>query len=248
MGRGKIAIRRIENTTTRQVTFSKRRTGLMKKTHELSVLCDAQIGLIVFSSTGKVFQYCSEPLRMEQIIEKYQRATGTRLMERDHPWDEVLHEMQMLRQETLRLEWSIQRSLGGDTSCSPEELAKVEQNLENAVAKVRNRQNELLQQQMENLRRKERILEEENNNLSNWEHRAVVEFQKAAVEANKPMQVMDHHYMPFFEEQPAGSILQLASPVLPQFHSYLQLAQPNIQDSVLDNGMYHTYKLLLKEK
>lgn len=63
MGRGKIEIKRIENTTTRQVTFSKRRTGLLKKTNELSVFCDAQIGLIIFSSTGKLFQYCSQPYR-----------------------------------------------------------------------------------------------------------------------------------------------------------------------------------------
>lgn len=64
MGRGKIAIKRIENPTTRQVTFSKRRAGLLKKTHELSVLCDAQIGLIIFSSTGKLCQYCTEPFRL----------------------------------------------------------------------------------------------------------------------------------------------------------------------------------------
>ncbi|XP_027362432.1 protein TRANSPARENT TESTA 16 [Abrus precatorius] len=228
MGRGKIEIKRIQNTTTRQVTFSKRRTGLIKKTHELSVLCDAQIGLIIFSSTGKMFQYCTEPLRMEQIIEKYQRSTGTRIMERDHPREELFHDIAMLRQETLRLELGIQRYLGEDMGCLQyEELTKLEQELENSVAKVRNRQNELLQQQMENLRRKERIMEEENNNLSNWiqEHRAVLEFQKATVEANKPVQVMDH--FPFFEEQPAGSILQLASPVLPHLHPYLQLAQPH---------------------
>ncbi|CAB4276761.1 unnamed protein product [Prunus armeniaca] len=63
MGRGKITISRIENRTTRQVTFAKRRAGLIKKTHELSVLCDAQIGLVIFSSTGKMFQYCSESSR-----------------------------------------------------------------------------------------------------------------------------------------------------------------------------------------
>jgi len=63
MGRGKIEIKRIENTTTRQVTFSKRRGGLMKKTKELSVLCDAQIGIIIFSSTGKMWQWCTEPFR-----------------------------------------------------------------------------------------------------------------------------------------------------------------------------------------
>jgi len=63
MGRGKIEIKKIQNKTTRQVTFSKRRTGLLKKTHELSVLCEAQVGLIIFSSTGKLSQYCSDSTR-----------------------------------------------------------------------------------------------------------------------------------------------------------------------------------------
>ncbi|KAH9325782.1 hypothetical protein KI387_005960, partial [Taxus chinensis] len=59
MGRGKIEIKRIENSTNRQVTFSKRRGGLMKKAHELSVLCDAELGLIIFSNTGKLFEYAT---------------------------------------------------------------------------------------------------------------------------------------------------------------------------------------------
>ncbi|KAI9075211.1 hypothetical protein K1719_042820 [Acacia pycnantha] len=166
MGRGKIEIKRIENTTTRQVTFSKRRAGLVKKTHELSVLCDAQIGLIVFSSTGKMFQYCTEPFRMEQIIERYQKATGVRIPEHDSRED-ILSEMAMLRQESLRLEMGIGRykaEIMG--SLQYEELSKLEQDLEISVAKVRNRKNDLLQQQLDNLRRKERMMEEENSYLS----------------------------------------------------------------------------------
>ncbi|KAG4908768.1 hypothetical protein JHK87_054884 [Glycine soja] len=222
MGRGKIEIKRIENTTTRQVTFSKRRGGLLKKTKELSVLCDAKIGIIIFSSTGKMREWCTEPFRMEQIIEQYQISKGTPIAERghDHRREEFFHNMAMLRQQTIRLELEIQRYLGEDMrGLQYEDLTKLEQELENSVARIRNRQNELLQQQMENLRRKEH-------------HQAVLEFQKAAatVEASKPMYVMDH--FSFFEEQPAGSILQLASPMLPHFHPYLQLAQPNIQDSV----------------
>ncbi|KAH7281244.1 hypothetical protein KP509_36G037300 [Ceratopteris richardii] len=57
--RGKVKIKRIENATSRQVTFSKRRNGLLKKAHELSILCDAEIALIIFSSTGKLFEYAS---------------------------------------------------------------------------------------------------------------------------------------------------------------------------------------------
>ncbi|KAL5993309.1 hypothetical protein ACLOJK_014233 [Asimina triloba] len=54
---GKIEIKRIENTTNRQVTFCKRRNGLLKKAYELSVLCDAEVALIVFSSRGRLYEY-----------------------------------------------------------------------------------------------------------------------------------------------------------------------------------------------
>uniref|UniRef100_A0A803L776 MADS-box domain-containing protein n=1 Tax=Chenopodium quinoa TaxID=63459 RepID=A0A803L776_CHEQI len=42
MGRGKIEIKRIENPSNRQVTYSKRRHGIFKKAEEISVLCDAK--------------------------------------------------------------------------------------------------------------------------------------------------------------------------------------------------------------
>jgi len=59
MGRGRVVLERIENKINRQVTFSKRRSGLLKKAFELSVLCDAEVALIIFSSRGKLFQYSS---------------------------------------------------------------------------------------------------------------------------------------------------------------------------------------------
>lgn len=59
MGRGKIEIKKIENTNSRQVTFSKRRAGLLKKAQELAILCDAEVAVIVFSNTGKIFEFSS---------------------------------------------------------------------------------------------------------------------------------------------------------------------------------------------
>ncbi|CAD6204302.1 unnamed protein product [Miscanthus lutarioriparius] len=59
MVRGKTELKRIENATSRQVTFSKRRNGLLKKAFELSVLCDAEVGLIVFSPRGKLYEIAS---------------------------------------------------------------------------------------------------------------------------------------------------------------------------------------------
>ncbi|GAA0150615.1 MADS box transcription factor [Lithospermum erythrorhizon] len=59
MARGKFQIRRIENQTNRQVTYSKRRNGLFKKAHELTVLCDAKVSIIMVSSTNKLHEYIS---------------------------------------------------------------------------------------------------------------------------------------------------------------------------------------------
>ncbi|KAK9286853.1 hypothetical protein L1049_015259 [Liquidambar formosana] len=72
MGRGKIVIQRIDNSTNRQVTFSKRRTGLLKKAKELSILCDAEVGMIIFSSTNKLYEYTSTS--MKSIIERYNKV------------------------------------------------------------------------------------------------------------------------------------------------------------------------------
>ncbi|CAN1265058.1 MADS-box protein AGL42 [Linum perenne] len=59
MVRGKVEVRKIENTTSRQVTFSKRRNGLLKKAGELSVLCDAEVGVVVFSQRGRLSEFSS---------------------------------------------------------------------------------------------------------------------------------------------------------------------------------------------
>ncbi|KAF3323642.1 transcription factor CAULIFLOWER A-like protein [Carex littledalei] len=72
MMRGRVELKRIENKACRQVSFSRRRCGLMKKAHELSVLCDADVGLIIFSPKGKLYEFSSSNC-MEKIIEKYTR-------------------------------------------------------------------------------------------------------------------------------------------------------------------------------
>ncbi|XP_010245647.1 PREDICTED: agamous-like MADS-box protein AGL62 [Nelumbo nucifera] len=57
MGRQKIEIKRIDREDSRQVTFSKRRSGLFKKASELCTLCGAESALIVFSPAGKAFSF-----------------------------------------------------------------------------------------------------------------------------------------------------------------------------------------------
>ncbi|XP_075083430.1 MADS-box protein FBP24-like [Nicotiana tabacum] len=154
MGRGKIEVKRIENKTSRQVTFSKRRAGLLKKTHELSVLCDAQIGLIIFSSKGKLFEYSSQPHSMSEIISRYLQTTGASIPVQDNRV-ELYDEITKMKRDTLNLQLSLQRYKGDDLSSAQyEELNELEKQLEFAVNKVR--------------ARKEKMLEKDNQEMYQW--------------------------------------------------------------------------------
>ncbi|KAL7197140.1 hypothetical protein ACSBR1_037041 [Camellia fascicularis] len=73
MGRGRVELKRIENKINRQVTFAKRRNGLLKKAYELSVLCDAEVALIIFSNRGKLYEFCSSS-SMLKTLERYQKC------------------------------------------------------------------------------------------------------------------------------------------------------------------------------
>ncbi|KAI8140009.1 hypothetical protein BJV82DRAFT_645949 [Fennellomyces sp. T-0311] len=69
MGRKKIKIQTIQDERNRQVTFLKRKNGLMKKAYELSVLCDCEVALIIFNTHGKLVQYASTDI--DRILMKY---------------------------------------------------------------------------------------------------------------------------------------------------------------------------------
>ncbi|CAL9206442.1 unnamed protein product [Musa hybrid cultivar] len=73
--RGKVELRRIEDRTSRQVRFSKRRSGLFKKAYELAVLCDAEVGLLVFSPAGKLYEFSSVS-SMEKTVERYRKFSN----------------------------------------------------------------------------------------------------------------------------------------------------------------------------
>ena len=68
MGRGRVELKRIENKINRQVTFSKRKTGLLKKAKELSVLCDAEVAPVIFSPRGKLFTFPDDAQRSLSLI------------------------------------------------------------------------------------------------------------------------------------------------------------------------------------
>jgi len=73
-----------------QVTFTKRKFGLMKKAYELSVLCDCEIAVIIFNHSDKLFQFASTD--MDRVLLKYTESsepqesrTNRDIMEVKHP-------------------------------------------------------------------------------------------------------------------------------------------------------------------
>ncbi|CAN6678733.1 unnamed protein product [Malus baccata var. baccata] len=162
MGRGKIEIKRIENTTNRQVTFCKRRNGLLKKAYELSILCDAEIALIVFSSRGRLYEYSNNNIR--NTIERYKKACS------DSTTSITEINAQYYQQESAKLRQQIQmlqnynRHLMGDalSNLTVKELKQLENRLERGMTRIRSKKDEMLIAEIEYLQKKEIELENEN--------------------------------------------------------------------------------------
>ncbi|KAE8673525.1 Agamous-like MADS-box protein AGL8-like protein [Hibiscus syriacus] len=142
MGRGRVQLKRIENKINRQVTFSKRRSGLLKKAHEISVLCDAEVALIVFSTKGKLFEYSSDSC-MERILERYERCSyeerqlAAHEIEQNGSWT-LEHAKLKARMEVLQRN---QRHYMGEDleNLSLRELQNLEQQIDSALKHIRSK-------------------------------------------------------------------------------------------------------------
>ncbi|WWC60867.1 uncharacterized protein I303_103443 [Kwoniella dejecticola CBS 10117] len=74
MGRKKIEIRPLTDERNRNVTFLKRKAGLMKKAWELSVLCGADVNILIFNVAGKAYEFSSKEL--DEEIDRYMDYEG----------------------------------------------------------------------------------------------------------------------------------------------------------------------------
>uniref|UniRef100_A0A7N0UHI4 MADS-box transcription factor 23-like n=2 Tax=Kalanchoe fedtschenkoi TaxID=63787 RepID=A0A7N0UHI4_KALFE len=169
MGRGKIVIKRIENTNSRQVTFSKRRKGLLKKAKELSILCDAQVGVMIFSSTGKLYDYASKA-SIKATIEEYNKLKGDQL----HPANPS-SEVKFWKNEVATLQQQLQ-SLQEDhrkvfteelASLTIKELQHLENQLEMNLKCIRMKKDEIMMAKIDELRQKGSLIQQENLDLHN---------------------------------------------------------------------------------
>ncbi|XP_043694040.1 agamous-like MADS-box protein AGL61 [Telopea speciosissima] len=69
MGRRKIEMKTIDKEPARLVTFAKRRVGLFNKANELSTLCGAEVVILLFSESGKVYSF-GHP-NVNSILDKF---------------------------------------------------------------------------------------------------------------------------------------------------------------------------------
>ncbi|XP_019157010.1 PREDICTED: MADS-box transcription factor 23-like isoform X2 [Ipomoea nil] len=166
MGRGKIDIKLIENINNRQVTFSKRRGGLVKKARELSILCDAEVAVIVFSSTGKLFEFSSKS--MEQTLSRYNKrikSSGMPLVEKK-PKQLEHTEVEVLSDEISKLKSKQLLLLGKDLKgMGLNELRELEHQLHEGLVGIKSRKDQILMEQLEHSRKQEELALLENDQL-----------------------------------------------------------------------------------
>ncbi|EOA33352.1 hypothetical protein CARUB_v10020210mg [Capsella rubella] len=70
MGRVKLKIKKLQSMNARQSTYAKRKHGIMKKAKELSILCDIDVVLLMFSPTGKA-SLCIGKHSIGEVIAKF---------------------------------------------------------------------------------------------------------------------------------------------------------------------------------
>uniref|UniRef100_A0ACD5WPW5 Uncharacterized protein n=1 Tax=Avena sativa TaxID=4498 RepID=A0ACD5WPW5_AVESA len=140
MVRGKTQMKRIENPTSRQVTFSKRRGGLLKKAFELSVLCDAEVALVVFSPRGRLYEFASSS--MQKTIERYKTSTKDNIRSQTVQQDieKIKADADGLSKKLEALDAYKRKLLGHNLEdCPIEELQSLEVKIEKSLLSIRAR-------------------------------------------------------------------------------------------------------------
>ncbi|KAJ6774175.1 SERUM RESPONSE FACTOR-like protein [Salix purpurea] len=174
MGRGKIEIKRIENASNRQVTYSKRKNGIIKKAKEITVLCDAQVSLVIFASSGRMHEFCSPSTTVGDLLDKYHKQSGKRLWDAKH--ENLSIEIDRIKKENDSMQIELRHLKGEDiSSLHHTELMAIEESLDAGLAAVRKKQMEYHSM----LEQNEKMLDEEFKRLQ-----FVLQQQEMAMEEN----------------------------------------------------------------
>ncbi|XP_047960443.1 MADS-box protein FLOWERING LOCUS C-like isoform X1 [Salvia hispanica] len=157
MGRRRLKLERIEDKSSRQATFSKRRNGIFKKAKEISVLCDVDVALIIFSSTNKLYQYSSNS-RMSKILQRYHNHPAAKAASPSTQQDD--YSSYLTCEELLQI---VDRKLGEPSSddLTITDLMHLQKQFETALMQTRETKTRLLLKSISSLKEQEKQLEEE---------------------------------------------------------------------------------------
>ncbi|XP_010462338.1 PREDICTED: protein MADS AFFECTING FLOWERING 5-like isoform X3 [Camelina sativa] len=161
MGRRKVEIKRIEDKISRQVTFCKRRNGLLEKARQLSILCESSVALVIVSSTGKLYSFSSGE-SMAKILSRVE------IQQADDPETSDLAEkgMNYLSQKELLEIVQCKLEEAKSDNASIDFLKSLEEQLKTALSVTRDRKTELMMDFVKTLQEKEKLLREENQILT----------------------------------------------------------------------------------
>ncbi|KAL9256594.1 Agamous-like MADS-box protein AGL30-like protein [Drosera capensis] len=113
MGRVKCEIKKLENSNGRQLTYAKRKQGILKKADELSILCDVPIVLIMFSPTGDPCLYSGKD-SFEEVVDMLYQVPAEERTKR------MIQDLETLKRtfEKVDHDIDVQESLHGRLSTS----------------------------------------------------------------------------------------------------------------------------------
>ncbi|KAI4330474.1 hypothetical protein MLD38_028762 [Melastoma candidum] len=184
MVRERIQIKKIANATARQVTFSKRRRGLFKKAEELSVLCDADVAVIIASSSPcKIFEYSSSS--MKTILDRHHMQTNNP----EKPQQPSLELLPPVEGSShSRLSWEVSDESRRLRQMSLEDLLKLEKSLETGLNRIIERKGERIAKEIADLKKQGNDLLEKNERL----RQRLVEARRRRKEAGRHSDGMNH--------------------------------------------------------
>ncbi|RVW59191.1 MADS-box protein SVP [Vitis vinifera] len=126
-------MRKIENTTRRQITFSKRKSSLIRKTNEISILCDVDVALLTYSPSGRLNKFCNRDSSQTKNL----KAKLEKLQMLDFIGDDD-NKLDYLNDREYDIRSYMEPSL--------DQLLKCEKNLKNSLRLVMDRKTELLRE------------------------------------------------------------------------------------------------------
>ncbi|XP_056163247.1 MADS-box transcription factor 23-like isoform X1 [Syzygium oleosum] len=157
----------LHSSSSEHITFAKRRNSLMKKARDLSNLCDAEVGIIIFSCTGQLYEFSSSS--MDSVIERYNNLKREVKPELDQPPIDAKvleEEIANLNRQLQGLQEYHRQLMGEDLSgLSVKDIQNFENQLEMSLSTIRLQKEQIMTDQINELHHKRNLIHQENIEL-----------------------------------------------------------------------------------